>query len=751
MDDDFAALLRRHRRAAGITQELLAQRAYLSLAAVSALERGVRRRPHNETVAALADALGLTESQRAPFRAAASGKSHAQSPRQLPAAAADFTGREPEFARLKAALSRGEGSTVVAITGMGGAGKTALALQVAHAVADDYPGGQLYLDLHGFGGSEPVRPIDALAWILTALDVLPADVPQTVDEAAATMRSFLAHRRVLLMLDNARDAQQIEPLLPGRGRSAAIVTSRHNLSVLPTTQTVRLDLWSEEEGLDYLARTVGDRIGHEQDAATDVLTACGLLPLAVRIAAGRLASRPAWTVAHLASLLHDERHRLDQLQGPDLGVRAGFAVSIDQLAGSERPRERRAADAFAMAGHSPGPDLSTEVAARLFECTEREAEQALEDLCDLNLAESGTPGRYRLHDLLRTYAAERSPAAEHAPALTRLLDLHAAVACESIRLSVPSATRLPWLKARLPNRFTDAASAMSWLDSQRAHLVPLMTEAAATPGVPARSLLQLAMGLNAFYMTRGHWLEWHRINTIAVDIARAERDVTAEAFIRNDLGLVCYDLILDGSRRTTDAIRELRHSLALFEQLGLDGPAAMSLTNLSHVFTHAGDHDEAVGCGVRATAIYQRMDDTHGEALTYINIAQSYGGLGRAEEQRKSYERSIEVATAHGDDRVLAEALLGSGTAYRREGNLDAAIRELTRSVEVFRSFHDLLLLAEALDELGVAHRLAGEPDAAAQRHEEALTIASSSDDGTRLSSIRRNLDEVKRSLGKGE
>jgi tetratricopeptide (TPR) repeat protein/transcriptional regulator with XRE-family HTH domain len=765
---EFATLLVRRRRAAGLTQEMLATQAGMSTQAISALERGIRRFPRRSTVEALADALRLTAAEREHFSTAASrfgrpaelpAPSAVPSPRQLPSPLADFTGRAAEFTEVQAALSSGDPAVAIAVTGMAGAGKTTLSVQAAHAVAANYPDGQVYLDLRGFGSGKPLEPLEALSSLLAAFGFPAAEVPLTVNEASARWRTLIADRRALILLDNARDRSQVEHLLPGTGPGATIVTSRQDLSLLSATKIVRLGLLSLPEGFAFLESSLAaDRVALEPAAAAAIVEGCGRLPLALRIAAGRLSARPSWPLAHLAELLGDERRRLDQLEHPDLGVRASFAISIEQLADSDDAREHRAAEAFVRFAIPDGPDLSVEVAAELFGTGRSDALEALEDLCDLHLAESTSPGRYRLHDLLRTYSGELArtdcSAGQVAAALTRIVDLYATVAWQSVELGYPGASRLPWLGTQPlidvgAPRFEDLSGALAWLDGQRPHLVAVVARAARTVGVPAASIVRLAIGLNPFYVTRGHWLDWLRINQTALPFAGQDR--VAAAIIHNDLGLVHFDLTAAGSGKLVDSVRELHRSLALFEELDDRIGVAMALTNLSHVLDLAGEYEQAIGYSSRSLAINQELNSYHGQALSYVNLGNSYGGFGRLAEQRSSYDNAVELSATHRDEPVLAVALLGSGVAYRTAGKLDLAVDHLRRSADVFESVNDQLGLAEALDELGVAYRFTGDLAAAVAEQEEALEIAEYYDDGRRQLSILHHLAVASAELGNGD
>ncbi|RCG25575.1 helix-turn-helix domain-containing protein [Streptomyces diacarni] len=321
-------------------------------------------------------------------------------PAQLPATLPDFTGRDALVARLGAQLARADG-TVMALAGIGGVGKTALAVHLGHAVADRFPDGQLYVDLQGTGAS-PADRAAVLGGFLRSLGTDDASLPEGVEERAALFRSLLAGRRVLILLDNARDAAQVRPLLPGTAGCAALVTSRVRMVDLAGARLVDLDVLGPGEAMALFSRVVGaERVGAEREAAMDVVAACGFLPLALRIAAARLSARRTWTVSVLAAKLADERRRLDELQAGDQAVGATFELGYAHL-------DAEQARAFRLLGLTEGPDIPLSAAAALLDRSAEEAEDLLEALVDSSLLESAGPGRYRLHNLMRLHARGRA-------------------------------------------------------------------------------------------------------------------------------------------------------------------------------------------------------------------------------------------------------------------------------------------------------------------------------------------------------
>jgi DNA-binding SARP family transcriptional activator len=343
--------------------------------------------------------------------------SSAPVPRQLPADVVRFVGRAEELARIREVLKPAppHGSTPIAgIYGAAGAGKSTVAIHAAHRLADRFPDGQMYLDLHGnSAGTPPLRPMEALARLLRTLgDDRPAPAMQ-VDEAAALFRSLTADRRMLLVLDNAADASQVRPLLPSGTGCGLLLTSRQPLVGLCDAGQIPLGPLAVNEAVALLGHLEGgDRVATEPEAAARIAKLCECLPLALSIAAARLVARPGWPLAELRDRLADEHRRLDNLEFDGLGLRASIAGSFQRLSDSADPTARAAAEAFQLFGASGCPELSRSAAARLLAQPEAYAERTLERLVDAQLLETSTPGTYRMGDLLRLYARERYAAAQ---------------------------------------------------------------------------------------------------------------------------------------------------------------------------------------------------------------------------------------------------------------------------------------------------------------------------------------------------
>jgi transcriptional regulator with XRE-family HTH domain len=452
----FGARLRACREAAGLSQQELADRAKLSIRAVSDMEHGRTQWPYRASLTRLAHALGLVETARAEFLAAvprrrlarpsmagatawpvggprddlhrgdqapATGMQarpplgHARAvPRQLPGAVGSFTGRDAELAaltRLLTAQPRGTASAALVISAIGGTagiGKTALAVHWAHKVARRFPDGQLYVNLRGYDLAQPVPANEALAGFLAALGVPGPQIPADEADRAAAYRSALAGRRVLVVLDNARDTAQVRPLLPGEPGCLVVVTSRDMLAGLVARDGARrmeLDVLPLDDAVGLLRALIGPRVDTEPRAAARLAGLCCCLPLALRVAAELAAARPALTLAALAGEF-DRQGQLDALEAggdPGTAVRSVFSWSCRYLSPG-------AARAFQLAGLHPGADFDGQAVAALTGSSTEAAARAITELARASLIHETGCSRYGMHDLLRAYAAELAAAQE---------------------------------------------------------------------------------------------------------------------------------------------------------------------------------------------------------------------------------------------------------------------------------------------------------------------------------------------------
>jgi tetratricopeptide (TPR) repeat protein len=646
-------------------------------------------------------------------------------PRQLPADVDGFTGREQELVRLERLLGvvgddaavQTVGPVVVsAVAGTAGIGKSALAVHAAHRLAERFPDGQLYVNLQGAAvGLAPLAPLEVLGRFLRALWVEPNAIPSDLQEAAGLFRSRAAGRRLLVVLDDAADANQVRPLLPAAPGCGVLVTSRRVLTSLEGVHQLHLDVLDPAEAVELLGRLAGpQRVAAESQAAAEVARLCGYLPLALRIAGARLAARPAWPVQTLADRLADAQARLDELELADIGVRASFTVSYHQLHDSSDPADCAAADVFGLLGLPDGPELGVPVAARLLDMGEEAAERVLERLVDAHLLETPAPGRYRLHDLLRLYArelAQQHPRPERAAAMARALGFYAATAWQTLAVLRPGDPRLGHIDDRWSEgglELADDQAALAWLEAERPNLLAAAEQAATCPGAPAELAIQLAHALFGFFHVRKYLQDWAQVNHTALEVARRTGDRVAQGQALNDLGTVHR---WQGRYEQTLACQQ--QSLAIYRELGDRRGQAGSLGNLGLVYEGQGRHQEALACHKASLAIFRELGDRHSQAGSVTDLGVVYERLGRYEEALARQQESLALYRGLGDRDGQAECLRKLGVVYLRQGRHEQALAILRESLALYRELGLPHGQAESLRELGETLRALG-------RHEEA-------------------------------
>ncbi|MFE0134936.1 tetratricopeptide repeat protein [Streptomyces sp. NPDC059037] len=668
-------------------------------------------------------------------------------PRDVP----DFTGREAQLATVLAAV---DSHRVVAIDGMAGVGKTCLAMHAAHRLAADHPDAQLYVDLHGFTeGREPLDPDSALRMLLGALDVPSEKVPREgVEQLAACWRSELADRRVVVVIDNAADADQVRPLLPGAGTSVALITSRNRLIGLDEVPPVSLDVLSPQESAELLARASGDpsgpdgRLGRDPEAAAEVLRLCGHLPLALRLAAARLRHRPGWTVGILVERMAEGASEFD----------TAFAMSVRQL-------DRSQARLFRLLGLLPGGSFDAYLAAALADVPLHSARAMLEDLVDAHLVQESTAGRYRLHDLVHQHArragAEQDSPAERERALGRFLDyyVHAAAAADAAMPFLspgrpPSAGQPP---AALPN-FADKNAAFAWLVAEYENLVAAF-ETAAAVGADAH-VCELPRFLRAYFARRCGTT--HLNVLFERSLAAAERlgDPLQLADAHSDLGFARYN-----AGRMTEAAAAYEAAQPRLSQAGDSASEAELAMRRGYLKWDEGHVEEPLELFKQARKLYEQAGCPAGEAQAAASEAWAMLQLGHREEAAQRARQvlgmphtdpawppaltariTLGVAIAHEQPDEAAEHLRQALALAREDGHLHneawclnclgVALRRMGRYEEALASHREAFAL---LDELFEEHwkvrflngyaetcRLAGLPDEALRLHRQALELA---------------------------
>lgn len=633
-------------------------------------------------------------------------------PAQLPADLTDFVGRESQTKHL-ADLLTDPGANgrrplpVAAITGVGGIGKTSLAVRVAHRIADDFPDGQLYADLRGTG-AQPQAAGDVLARFLRDLGVPDAAVPVDEEEQVVRYRSLLAGRRVLVLLDDARDTAQIRPLIPGAAGCAVLLTSRNRLSGPDGATVVDLDpLDTTEAGALFTGIVGPDRTTAEPGATTTVLAACDGFPLAIRIAATRLATRRGWNVRALADRLTDERDRLRELNVADLAIRVTFQTSYHALPTVAAPHGTDPARAFRLLGLAPGPSVSLPAAAVLFDTSVSHAEQALETLVDAHLLTSPEPGRYRFHDLLRVYAAERADVEEpeqiRTAAIHRLLTWYLDNAAAADQVLIPGPRRNAVDEGTPGLRFADYQEALRWFDIERDTLLAATSLAAETGEHDLAG--RFAVRLRPFLGWRCHWDDVITVARIGLASARARGDRLGEADALNAMSTGFFHR--NECQPAQDALHE---ALPIFRELG-DLPGELAATsNLGSAYLWSGDVDSAAELMERAVAIARDPVNRPYEARALANLGYVCNELGQHERALACCERALTIASGADDPFYQGLACLVLGRAHRGLGRHTEAVEHLRRALELTEQvgaheLHGLALmyLGDVEDDLGHA------------------------------------------------
>ncbi|WP_308122337.1 BTAD domain-containing putative transcriptional regulator [Streptomyces sp. WAC04114] len=640
-------------------------------------------------------------------------------PAQLPATVPDFTGRSGFVRELGDILASAEGRVmaVSALAGIGGVGKTTLAVHVAHQARAAFPDGQLYVDLQG-AGARAAEPETVLGSFLRALGTADSAIPDSLEERAALYRSVLAGRRVLVLLDNARDAAQVRPLLPGTDGCAALVTSRVRMLDLAGAHLIDLDVMSPDEALALFTKIVGEeRVASERKAALDVVAACGFLPLAIRIAASRLAARRTWTVSVLAAKLADERRRLDELQAGDLAVKATFELGYGQL----EPAQARA---FRLLGLADGPDISLAAAAAVLDLPVEDTEDLLESLVDTSLLESAAPGRYRFHDLVRLYAracAERDelPPSERSSALSRLLDFYLASAAGVYAIERPGDRLVDHLEpTSYPGlRFGNRHAAQDWLYAEAICLLACVRQAAGRPETLPRAI-DMLWAAHDLSESGANSKEYEATAQALVGAARSHGLGRAEA--RALMTLVNVHHV---SGRFERAEEEAERAILLAQESDDLLPVCWARNARGIIALYQNRHADGEEHLSRAIEHFRALGDRPGVAAALCNLSRIHLATGRTQSAVALAQEGIDIYDAMGNALRGANARYALGLALTQSGELSSAADRLQEALEVFRDSRQRLWEGMSLFRLAEVDLAARRAARAAANAEMALTV----------------------------
>ncbi|MEU6712447.1 BTAD domain-containing putative transcriptional regulator [Nonomuraea sp. NPDC046802] len=649
-------------------------------------------------------------------------------PRHLPAGTRDFIGREEQVKLLDGLLPDGDSQAPPAVvispvSGAAGIGKTALAVHWAHRVADRFPDGQLYVNLRGFDPSgHGLTPAEALRRCFDALEVSPQRIPVDVDAQAGLFRSLLAGKRMLVLLDNARDEEQVRPLLPASPGCFALITSRNHLSGLVTTEAARpinLGLLTDGEARELLARRLGhDRVVAEPQAVDTIISRCARLPLALAVMAARAAAQPDFPLRALAEQLRDAKTALDAFAGTDpaTDLRAVFSLSYTRLSAD-------AALLFRLLGLHPGPDVSVAAAASLAGIPVAQVRPLLATLTAAQLLIEHRPGRFTFHDLLRAYAGElvheHETAAESHAALRRVLDHYvhtghrAAMLINPMRREITLDERVQGITIA---DLTDNQQAETWFSDERSVLF-----AAIDLSVTARldtAAWQIAWSLENFLDRQAQWDDF--AGTQSVALAAAQRLGDGSRQLLSHLALGCASCSLGRLADVhTHAVRALELATDLADTTG----QAEALHTFGWLHTERGDVDQAIHYMRRSHDMYRAADQPYGQAETLNGLGWLYIELGECDQAVRLCRQALALFQEIGDPHGQGEAWGGLGYAHFHLGRHEEAIACYREALALLRIGRDLGTEAETLVHLGDAHAALRADEPARQAWQDALTI----------------------------
>ncbi|MFD0967890.1 AfsR/SARP family transcriptional regulator [Plantactinospora endophytica] len=655
-------------------------------------------------------------------------------PAQLPADLAEFTGRTAELARLDGLLDRagrpsGRAATVIAVvSGTAGVGKTTLAVHWAHQVAHRFPDGQLYVNLRGFDpAGAAVDPAEAVRQLLDALQVPAERIPAELDAQAALYRSEMFHRRMLVLLDNARDAAQLRPLLPGGPGCLVVATSRARLADLVAIEgaaPVPVDPLPAREARELLVRRIGGRRTVEEPQATaEILARCAGLPLALAIVAARIATSRNLSLADLAGQLRRGADRLDALStgDPTTDLRAVFSWSYRSLS-------RAGARLFRLLGLHPGPDFSAAAAASLAGRPVTEVRETLTELARANLLGQRPDGRYAPHDLLRAYAvelAERSdPERRRRAATDRLLDhyLHSASAADALLRTESSPVPLDRPRAGVtPERPVDHQRAFEWFAAERVVLLAVLEDA----GNSGRDVQtwQLGWAVGTYLDRASHWYDLVAAQRAAVAAARRMADPAAQASAHRFLARAYTRLA-----RLDDADAQLRYALELYRTSGDQAGQGHTHLNLSLMWERRGRLADALDHARQALGLFETAGNRHGQARA-LNAVGWYHTLLEDHSSALTYCEQALVYLQELDDRMgQASTWESLGRAHHHLGDRSRSVGCYQHALRLFRAVGDRHLEGITLSHVGDTHHAFGDSRAAQDVWREALELLSEVD-----------------------
>ncbi|MFF0245272.1 BTAD domain-containing putative transcriptional regulator [Streptosporangium sandarakinum] len=643
-------------------------------------------------------------------------------PRQLPADVTRFTGRREALRQLDELLSEDSTATVVisAIAGTAGVGKTALATRWGHRVSDRFPDGQLYVNLRGYSGGQAVTGAQALDQLLRGLGIDEDAIPHDPDERAALYRSSIAHRRMLIVLDNAATPHQVRPLLPGSSPSRVVITSRDSLRGLLVTHDVRLivlDVLQADEAVALLNKILGaDETGDDADLIAELARLCGYLPLALRLAAARLAGEPRSRVKDFVAALRNENRLtvLEFAEDPDIGVRAALNLSYRSL-------PEKAKQTLRLLSVHPGPDIGVDAMAALTGMPVHEAEAVIRTLTDAHLLQQDGDRRLSMHDLIRVYAGERHEAADttanHDGALTRMLDWYRyTVSTAMDRLSARDMTMKVVTVDGTPE-FSDHDEAMAWLEQEH-HVLMALVRHSAEQGRHTHAW-QISSLLSWFLYARNHLDDLFEISEVGLSSARRAGDQHGEAEILSDLG---YANMFVG--RHIEHLHYQEQALGIWRALADRKGEVKGLRHVSYALQLAGQPARSIEVGEECLALSRDIGDRLDQFTAMDGLAINYLVVGRYQEAIQLLSECLVYWREQGREYDEAYCFVQMGIAHAKSGEPAAALNCFRQALPLSRSQGNLRLEIDTLSGTAAALCRQGHFSEAFAYHEEALALA---------------------------
>ncbi|WP_281283215.1 helix-turn-helix domain-containing protein [Kutzneria buriramensis] len=708
-------MLRRLRLRARMTQEELAERSGLSVRTIRGLESGSNRNPKLDSLRLLAEALGLDQTDRDELLGPRPAASAEPAPsRQLPAAPAWFTGRDPELTDLARFMD--SEVRIAVISGAGGIGKTSLALRWAHRHLDRFPDGQLFVDLRGFSpDSDPLDPLTAVRGFLHGLGVDPARMTGGLEEHSALYRSHVADKRMLIVLDNAATGEQVVPLLPGTSGCTVLVTSRNILTSLlhrHGAHHLSLGLLTEDETYAMLARRLGaERLAAEPEAVAELAALCGRYPLALAIMSARALARPHIPLAEFAAELHES----DLDDDPDNSPSAVMACSVRALTAEQRTT-------FGLLGVAPGTHIDLPAAAGLTALPVQQARTVLRALEEASLLHRRPGGRYVMHDIVRRYAVDTAlqgiAATEREAALRRLLDhyIHTAHAADRLlaphRSLVPPVSHAPGISPAPPR---DHAAALDWFYAEHANLLAAQHAAIALRWSDA--IWQLAWQVGTFWLRRGYRHEDLAAWQAAANAVEHLTDPADLARTKRRLG-VAYGMM----GRHHEAIEHLHEALALAEHHQVVAEQAYAHHQLSWAWGVRGDDQRALEHAVRALDFFRTLDRPVWQATAHAQVGWRLARVGDYDAARQHCQHAVRLDPDSTPD-VAADNQRALGYIAHHTGRHRDAIEHYRLALTFARTLSHTAEFAKTLENLGQPHVALGQHDEARAVWLEALEL----------------------------